>query len=618
MPIIHRIAQVAKPYRGTLYIGLILGFIATYLDTLTIPILLSALAYLVVGEQFAASDGLDLGPLFKRMMDALTASSDKAHLLVMLAIITLVVVFLKALFMGRHNYLMMKFSNLIGRDMRNRMFSHLTRLSPGQLDGEASGAHLSRITNDVSILQACLGPQLIEVIAAPVMVVMVIGFMFTKDWRLTLTALILAPLITVLIAIAGRQIRKITLRIQQRFGDLNGSLFERISNIRVIQSYVREPYEAQQVSELNQRYFRETMRSVRVLETLAPSIEFIAYTGMILAIIIGGLQILRGEGTLDGQTFLTFLMLGQRVGIQFKRLSRVNQLRQQAEAAGSRIFALLDTPPQIQDAPGAITLPTVCGEVTFDHVSFRYASGDAVLDDVYFTAAPGEAIALVGPSGAGKTTLVNLLPRFYEPTAGRILIDGIDIRQVTLASLREQIGTVPQETILFSGTVYDNILYGRLDAGGEEVIEAARAANALEFIERLPEGFNTLMGERGMRLSGGQRQRVAIARAVLKNPRILILDEATSALDTESEHLVQQALERLMVGRTTFIIAHRLSTVQNATRILVLDRGRIVEAGPHRDLLAQDGLYRRLYDMQFRTPAAPDIGLPPVAEVHET
>jgi subfamily B ATP-binding cassette protein MsbA len=323
---------------------------------------------------------------------------------------------------------------------------------------------------------------------------------------------------------------------------------------------------------------------------------------MLVGIVLGGIAVLRGQ--MNAGYFIFFLLQAQKAGSQFKRLSRVNQLREQANGAGARIFDLLDVVSDIRDAPHAAPLPPARGHITFEHVSFHYDTGEEVLRDLHFEVVPGEVIALVGPSGAGKTTLVNLLPRFYDPTEGRILLDGVNLREVTLVSLRGQVGIVPQETVLFSGTIADNIRYGKLDAPDEEVIEAARAANAVEFIERLPGGFGTSVGERGARLSGGQRQRIAIARALLKDPRILILDEATSSLDTESEHLVQQALERLMQNRTTFVIAHRLSTIQHAVRILVLDGGRVVEIGSHAQLLARRGLYRRLYEMQFRPASA--------------
>jgi subfamily B ATP-binding cassette protein MsbA len=476
------------------------------------------------------------------------------------------------------------------------------RLSPSHFERETTGSSLSRVTGDVAALQQTLGPQLADLAKAPLSILFGLAVMVSASWQLTLTVLIMAPVIAVVVGVGGRKIRKITTLMQERLGALNASLVERLANVRIIQSFVRERHESAQVAHFNEQYYRDTMRSVLVAEIIAPTSELIAI-GMLVGVIVGGLAVFHGQ--LTPSQFVLFLTMGQQVGSQFKHLTRLNQLREQANGAGARIFELLDIEPEIADAQRAVLLPPVQGRVTFEDVSFSYSTGAEVLSHVTLEVTPGEVIAVVGPTGSGKSTLVNLLPRFYDPTGGRILVDGHDVRAITLGSLRSQVGIVPQETVLFTGTIADNIRYGRLEASDAEVEEAARAAQALEFIVRQADGFDTMVGERGATLSGGQRQRVAIARALLKNPRILILDEATSALDTESEHLVQQALERLMQERTTFVIAHRLSTIQNATRIVVLEQGRIVEVGSHAALLAHDGLYRRLYDMQFR--AAVDL-----------
>jgi subfamily B ATP-binding cassette protein MsbA len=601
MSVFSRLARIAKPYSLTLYHSLLLVVFSTFVETIVYTVLFTALLYVVVGE-VGVKDTPDLKFLGVNLIALLKGfigtHPNRPALLMALACAAVGAVFVKCVATARQGYLINKFANLMAREIRQRVFTHFLRLSPAHFEQERTGSSLSRITADVVVLQGCLGPQLVEVVHAPLTVFLAMLCMLALSWKLTLAALCLAPVIAILIGLAGKQIRKLAVRIQERLADLNAALIERLANVRVIQSFVREHFEANTVSTLNQSYYQDTMRAVRITETLAPGTEFIAMTGFAVGIVLGGYAVFHGQ--LLPHAFMTFLMMAQKTGAQFKALSRINQVRQQAAGAAERIFSALDLEPEIQDAPGAAPLDTVEGRITFEDVCFRYATGDQVLCDVRFEAAPGEVIALVGPSGGGKTTLVNLLPRFYDPTGGRILVDGRDLRAVTLTSLRGCVGTVPQETALFSGTIYENILYGRLDATRDEVIEAARAANALEFIERLPEGFNTIMGERGARLSGGQRQRVAIARALLKNPRILVLDEATSALDAESEQLVQAALERLMVGRTTFVIAHRLSTVQHATRILVLDRGRICESGSHQELLTRGGLYQRLYEMQFR------------------
>jgi subfamily B ATP-binding cassette protein MsbA len=339
------------------------------------------------------------------------------------------------------------------------------------------------------------------------------------------------------------------------------------------------------------------MKTAQLMAKLTPIIEFLAAIGVTAIIWYGGLEVIHGD--LTAGSLIAFLVYAVNISNPMKRLSRVFGNIQRALAAAQRVFDVLDTEPDVQNLPGAGKLPTIRGEVSFINVNFEYKEDELALRDISLTAKPGQMVAIVGPSGAGKTTIANLIPRFYDPVAGAICIDGIDIKTVTLDSLREQIGIVPQETVLFNGTVYENILYGKLEATEEQVIAAAKAANAHEFIMKTTDGYNTQIGERGSKLSGGQRQRIAIARAILKDPRVLILDEATSALDPESEKLVQQALDQLLTGRTSFVIAHRLSTIQRADVILVMEKGKIVERGTHEDLLRVGGLYSSLYHLQF-------------------
>jgi len=619
MSVFQRLAQIAAPYRGNLIAGLCITVVTTFLNTVVITMLFGMLVFMVLGPKTGA-DYVFFNIDFKLYLNRLVHSTNQIHLLVGTALLTGIIIFIKSLLEARQGYLVNRFAMLMGRELRQRMFNQIIRFSPEHFETENTGASLSRITTDVAALQSYLGQTLLEVVIGPLTVLMALVAMFVLNWQLTLITLVLAPIIGVIIGIAGRKTRKLALRIQEFAAELNAGLVERISHVRTVQSFAREDYETAHMQEQNQRYHRSIMRNLLVSQILSPAVEMVATIGMVSGVAIGGVAVLSGK--MNGPVFATFLFMAQKAGEHFKRIAQINQVRQLILGTSERIFQILDKQSEIVDQPEAQPLSAVVGHVSFEHVSFRYTTGPDVLTDVDFSVNPGEVVALVGPSGAGKTTIINILPRFYDPISGIVRIDGQDIRTVTLHSLREQIGTVPQEPALFSGSIFDNIQYGRLEATEDEVIDAARAANALEFIERLPQGFATIVGERGMLLSGGQRQRVAIARAVLKNPRILILDEATSALDTKSERLVQEALERLMVGRTSFVIAHRLSTVRHATRILVLEQGRIVEMGTHDELLTRDGLYRKLHDLQFRTgePLYDPVAVQrqdPVLEGHE-
>jgi len=419
------------------------------------------------------------------------------------------------------------------------------------------------------------------------------------DWKLTVFTILTFPVVLFFMNFFGKKIRSSGGMIQESTADITSVLQEAVSSARVVKSFVREQYEIDRFEKENKENLGANLKNARYMATLTPTIEFVAALGVTLILWYGGHNVINGDTTAG--SLVAFLAYAVNISNPIKRITRTTGNIQKALAAAQRVFGILDLKEEVKDLPEAKTLPSVLGTVSFEHVSFSYNEGDQIIHDLSFEVKPGQVVGLVGPSGAGKSTIASLLPRFYNCDEGVIRIDGTDIKQVTLDSLRAQVGIVPQETILFNGTVYDNILYGRLDATKEEIEAAAKAANAHDFIMELPQGYETMLGDRGVNISGGQRQRIAIARAILKNPRILILDEATSALDTESEHLVQEALNRLMVGRTSLVIAHRLSTIKNADRILVLEKGKLVEDGTHEELMNKNGLYAHLYQIQYRT-----------------
>ena len=484
-------------------------------------------------------------------------------------------------------------------DIRNEFYAHLQSMSLRFYADQRTGGILSRLTNDISLLKDAITTNLTSLLRQGVTLIGASVFLFILDWRLTLLILTGIPIMTLTMVFLGRKIRAAASEVQAQLGEAANIAEETISGVRIVKSFAREAYEYGRFTHQTDATFEAAMRRARLSATLGPIIGFMAFASITITLWFGSYEVLNGRLTVGG--LVAYLVYTMLVAAPIGQLAGLYSQFQSALGAIDRVFNMLDTPPEITDLPQANGIPPMHGEVIFDRVSFDYTADAKILRDVSFKTEPGQVIALVGPSGAGKTTLVNLIPRFYDIQDGRITIDGHDIREVTTQSLREQIGLVPQETILFSDTVYNNIRYGRLDATQEEVEAAARSANAHDFILRdLPHGYETRVGERGIKLSGGQRQRVAIARAILKDPRILILDEATSSLDSESEHLVQEALENLMQGRTSFVIAHRLSTIQNADWVLVLDSGRIVEQGTHLNLLNHpNGLYRRLHDRQF-------------------
>lgn len=482
--------------------------------------------------------------------------------------------------------------------LRTDLHDHLQRLSLRYYEGERTGEVLSRVMGDVQAVESSLlGPivGLVQDFSTVGGVLTVGGGM---DWRLTAMVVGIAPPLALFMHWLGRRIRESFRIVREKAADLTAVLHDGIAGIRVVRGFAREPEQAQRFGEVAEESYEWNIRVARLLAGARPVMRLLTASGGAVVLLYGGWQVAYGRMT-PGELTAFFLLLRMAYRPIFG-LGRTYSIIQQAMAAAERVFDLLDTEPEIVDAPDARDVRQISGHVEFKNVSFAYNEQASVLRDVSLTAESGQMIAIVGPSGAGKSTLVNLIPRFYEVSDGSITVDGYDIRELKQRSLRRHIGMVMQETFLFNTTVRENIAYGKPEASEDEIVAAAQAANAHDFIEAFPDGYETQIGERGVKLSGGERQRIAIARAILSDPRILILDEATSSVDSETEILIQQAIDRLVAERTTFCIAHRLSTVQNADRILVLDEGRVVEEGSHEELMARGGLYQRLYETQFR------------------
>lgn len=577
MPLVKRILRYVKPYKKRLIAGIVAMLFNSFFTIYFFNV---------------------FRELIETIIEGMSTGQEGLLSLSWIALSMILVYFFKGISYYGQSYLTSYVSQKAVRDIRSDLYAHLQSLSMSFYNKNKTGEIISRVTNDVGRLQSAIVNGSISVFYKFITLIAGIIYLFYLNVGLTLVLLIMMPLISIIIARFNKKIRHITKKVQIKLADISNILQETLSAVRVVKSFGREEYEYSRFLEENEENFRAKVKSSQYDAILSPIIELVAAFAFTIILWFGGYEVYNGR--MDPASLITYFTLLLAIADPLRSLSRLSSTLQQALASAERIFETIDINNHIEEKEDAEIIEKVNGEVEFKSVSFAYNEDEEVLKDINLKVSPGEVIALVGPSGAGKTTLVDLIFRFYDPIKGSIYVDKKDIKDLDLASLREHIGIVPQENVLFSGTLADNIAYGDLEALDDDIITAAKAANAHDFIMSFPEKYDTIVGERGVGLSGGQRQRIAIARAILKNPEILIFDEATSALDTESETLVQDALERLMVNRTTFVIAHRFSTIKNADKIVVLDKGHIAEIGNHQTLVKKKGIYYKLYQGQVK------------------
>jgi subfamily B ATP-binding cassette protein MsbA len=613
MSLFSRVLNYMRPYRKRLVLSVLCSIVYSVFSGVSIYLIIPLLETLFSGSVGAASPPvspsmpsfvpgwlMELKANVAHAQQGLVLTGEVHGSLFRICVVIVVAFLIKNLFGYMQSNLMTYIEQGLVRDLRNDLYRHIHQLPLAYFSNERTGNLISRIMNDVNVVNSGISATFYTLIKEPLLVLVYLVIALVLSWQLTLISFVVFPIALMIIALVGKRVHRESGLAQERIADVTSVLHETISGVKVVKAFGMEEFENKKFSKENAGYFKTVLRINKIRNIASPTTEFLSAVAGGIVIWYGGLLVL-DQNQMKASEFLGFLFAIFQLMPPIKELSSVNNRIQEATAAGKRIFEILDTEPNIKDVANPIRLRDFTSSIEFISVSFQYNAGDIVLTDINLKISKGEVVAIVGPSGSGKSTLVDLVPRFYDPTAGSIAIDGVDLRTVELKSLREKIGIVTQETILFNDTVRNNIAYGLDDCQPEKIIAAAKAANAHNFIMEMPLAYESVIGERGVKISGGERQRLALARAILKNPPILILDEATSALDTESEILVQEAIEHLMAGRTSIVIAHRLSTVQHANRIFVIEAGRIVEVGKHEELLLNSaGLYKKLYELQFR------------------